>query len=425
MPSSKHVQPHVHIVGAGLAGLSCAVSLLCRAKAPRVTIYEAAKQAGGRCRSFHDTQLNRQIDNGNHLILSGNRAALKYLKETSAADTVEIAPTARFPFMDVRTGARWTVDMGAGHTPGWLLDPARRVAGTGIGDYAPALGLIWPGTGGSLAAKIGNGVLYERFWEPMSLAILNLPPEKADAGLMRRVLAETVVKGGAETRPVFMNTGLSDSFVAPALRFILGRGGAVQMPRRLSAIDREGSSVILRFRDGDVVLGAQDRLVLAVPPTTAQNLISDLTVPEEGEPIVNLHYRTDGLDLSDKEPMLGLIGATAQWIFRRGDVVSVTISGGSVVDKLDDTQLAATVWAEIVAALDLPAGTGQPVSRVIRERRATFIQTPENVLKRPKPDAAGPQIVLAGDWTDTGLPCTIEGSIRSGETASQYVTRGM
>ena len=117
-----------YVVGAGLAGLSAAVRLAGEGR--RVVLYEAARQAGGRCRSYHDPALGLTIDNGNHLLLSGNAAALDYLKRIGApADALEGPAQAEFPFADLATGERWTLRPNDGRLPWWILDARRARAG--------------------------------------------------------------------------------------------------------------------------------------------------------------------------------------------------------------------------------------------------------------------------------------------------------
>ncbi len=124
----------VHIVGAGLAGLAAAVRLSA-GPGSSLALYEAAGQAGGRCRSFHDDVIGRMIDNGNHLLLAGNRSARAYLEEIGAADTLYVAPEPAFPFLDLRSGAHWTVRPNPGLLPWWIFSSARRVPDTRPLDY--------------------------------------------------------------------------------------------------------------------------------------------------------------------------------------------------------------------------------------------------------------------------------------------------
>ena len=118
---------HVHVVGAGLAGLSAALDLV--AAGVGVTVHEAGPAAGGRCRSYFDRELGCRIDNGNHLLLSGNRAAWAFLDRVGARGTMGGPAEPVFPFMDLATSERWTVRPNRGRLPWWVLSRGRRVPG--------------------------------------------------------------------------------------------------------------------------------------------------------------------------------------------------------------------------------------------------------------------------------------------------------
>src|ERR1700678_3408432 len=131
----------VHIVGAGISGLAAAVRL---ANANfKVNLYEATQQAGGRCRSYFDAPTNLTIDNGNHLLLSGNRHALAYARSIGTEAGLVGPKRAQFPFVDVSTGKRWQLDLGDGPLPLWVFDSARRVPDTSLRDYLALMPLIW------------------------------------------------------------------------------------------------------------------------------------------------------------------------------------------------------------------------------------------------------------------------------------------
>ncbi len=129
----------VHVIGAGLAGLAAALSLVDAGRA--VTLHEAGPAAGGRCRSYVDRELGLTIDNGNHLLLSGNRAAFAYLDAIGGTGALAGPRAPLFPFLDLATGARWTVRPNAGRLPWWVLSRRRRVPGTRTGDYLRLLDL--------------------------------------------------------------------------------------------------------------------------------------------------------------------------------------------------------------------------------------------------------------------------------------------
>jgi phytoene dehydrogenase-like protein len=164
----------IHVIGAGLAGLSAAMGLVEAGRA--VSIHEAGPAAGGRCRSYFDRELGCRIDNGNHLLLSGNAAAMRYLDRIGARDSM-VGPAAPvFPFIDRADGTSWVLRLDAGRLPFWIFDRRRRVPGTGWRDYLALLRLR--GAEGTVAEALGQaGPLYRRLLEPLAIAALNTAPE--------------------------------------------------------------------------------------------------------------------------------------------------------------------------------------------------------------------------------------------------------
>ena len=156
---------HAHIVGAGLAGLAAALTLADAGW--RVFLYEAAPAAGGRCRSYFDRELGCRIDNGNHLLLSGNRAAMTYLSRTGAAGTMTGPGKPLFPFIELPAGQRWTLRPSEGRLPWWIFSARRRVPQTKVADYLALLALRRAGPEDSVAAVLGHGRLWHRLMEPL------------------------------------------------------------------------------------------------------------------------------------------------------------------------------------------------------------------------------------------------------------------
>ena len=406
----------VHIIGAGLAGLSAAVRLL--GTGAKAKVYEATNQAGGRCRSYHDPSLDMRIDNGNHLVLSGNHAALGFLDAIGTRDRLTGPGKAHFPFVDLKTGERWTLRANDGPIAWWVFDRRRRVLGTRVGEYLPLLKLLFPGRDKTIGDLIAcSGPLYDRLIGPLLLAALNTEPPRGSAALAGAVLRETLVKGGRYYHPLIARDGLASAFVDPAVEFIVKSGGSVAFGQRLRGLGFDGSRVAsLDFGETTMPIGHDEAVILAVPPVVAAALVPELKTPTEFRAIVNAHFRLEPPPL---EPIIGVINGLIEWLFAFPDRLSVTISGA---DRLVDTpreELATRIWQDVQKAAGI--ATPLPPWQIVRERRATFASLPEEDAKRPDARTRWSNLALAGDWIATGLPATIEGAIRSGNRAAELV----
>ena len=398
----------VYIVGAGLSGLSAAVALAARG-VPVETI-EAAGGAGGRCRSYYEPALDGVIDNGNHLILSGNWAVRDYLRVIGSERNFVGPATTEVAFADLRTGERWTIRPNDGAIPWWIFSKMRRVPGTRAFDYLRLANLIRSGKG------IGSGALAERLLHPLLLAVLNTEPELASEKLIAAVLRETLAKGGVAYRPRIAHPTLAAAFIDPAIAYVEARGGVFRFSQRLRSFVLNGSEVTgLELPQSTLVVAENESVILAVPPWVAKSLLPDITAPSEFCSILSGHFRI--APPAGSPPMLGLIGATAEWIFSFPDRISVTVSNADRLMERDRDELAALLWRDVSAACNLPAAL--PPWQIVKEKRATFAATPAEDAKRPGARTPWGNLFLAGDWTATGLPATIEGAVRSGRLAAE------
>lgn len=412
---------HVHVIGAGLAGLAAALDL--GEACGRVTLHEASSKAGGRCRSYHDAVLGRRIDNGNHLILSGNAAVLDHARRIGAADRLRILPEAAFPFADLSNGSRWTVRLP--RTPLDVLKPDALPPGASLRSaLGGVLALLAAGADRTVAEVVRDrGTLWRTFWEPLAVAILNMPPERGSAALLRAALLRSFLRGAAACRPVIATEGLGAALVDPALERLREKGVELRLRRPLARVVAERGRVTgLAFGDGTCLrLGDQDGVVLAVPPAALAGLLPGLSCPGPGSAILNAHFRVSP-GLAAGAPLLGVLGGQAQWVFRRDDVLSVTVSAAEALPvwSMSRDEALALLWSDVSRALGL--GAAAPIAqRLLRERAATFDQSPRGAALRPATRTDLRNLVLAGDHVRTGLPATLEGAVISGRRAAAAV----
>jgi hydroxysqualene dehydroxylase len=411
------MQKTVHIIGAGISGLSAAVRL---ANANyRVHVHEATQQAGGRCRSYFDAATNLTIDNGNHLLLSGNRHALAYARSIGAEAGLVGPKRAQFPFVDLGTGKRWQLDLGDSRLPLWVFDEARRVPDTGLLDYLALMPLIWAAPSKLVGDAIRcEGTLYQRLVQPLLLAALNVDPPEGSAGLAGAVVRETLLAGGQACRPLIARDGLSAVLIEPAIKLLQSKGASIRFGHELREFAMSADSVgHLKFGEDTVAVETGDAVVIAVPPRAASSLLPQLKTPSKFRAIVNAHFRFD--PPGDMPPILGVVGGLVEWLFAFPQRLSVTISNADRLVDMPREELAQAIWRDICNAGGVSGEL--PPWQIVRERRATFEATPEQNALRPGPSTNWKNLFLAGDWTDTGLPATIEGSVRSGDRAADLV----
>ncbi len=411
----------VHVIGAGLAGLAAALAFDPRRQG--IVLHEAARHAGGRCRSYFDATLGQVIDNGNHLVLSGNQAVRRHLQAIGAEHKLTGPADAAFDFIDLASGARWTLRPNAGPLPWWIFSAARRVPGTRWTDYLGLAGLVRAKAGARIDSVMRcAGPLYDRLWHPLLVAALNTDPKISSASLAGRVVRETLAKGGDACRPLVAVDGLAEAFVDPALQTLTGRGVEVRFDHRLRGLGFDAGRVAsLDFGEDQVEVGTADRVILAVTAPVAQMLLPGLDAPGAFRSIVNAHFLAQA---PAGHPLLvGLVNATSEWVFNFPGRLSVTISDADRFLETPRDELAPLIWREVAAVTGLDPDV-LPPWRIIKEKRATFAALPEEDARRPGPVTRWSNLWLAGDWTQTGLPATIEGALRSGHRAADLAGAG-
>ncbi len=234
-------------------------------------------------------------------------------------------------------------------------------------------------------------------------------------------MRETLALGGKACRPLLARDGIGNVFVQPAVRFLQGRA-SIAYQDELRALHFSGRRAArLDFAGQSVVVGKDESVILAVPPYIAVALLPGLRAPTQFSGIVNAHFRID--PPAHMLPMLGVINGTCEWVFAAPGRVSVTVSNAGHLFKMQREELAQIIWRDVAGIAGLSETL--PPWQIVRERRATFAATPEQNAMRPGAETAYSNLYLAGDWTATSLPATLEGTIRSGYHAADLVNQSL
>ena len=414
----------VHIIGGGVSGLAAAVFLTQSGR--RVCLYESAPHFGGRCRSFYDKKLGITIDNGSHLLLSGNHHVRQYLDSVNAAQELITDSAANFTFFDLAQQRFESLRLNDGAVPLWMC---RGFADIRLRDYG-ALLRLWRSRADDVVGDCfdESTPLFRKLVAPLAISVLNAPADVASARLLWAMVQRTLLRGGRFCRPCHPKTNLSSTFVDPAVRWLQRQGAVLYPSKRVRALSHQGGRVRgLHLSDTIEPVGEEDAVIVALPPDTVGTLLADvdanIRVPEGACAIVNVHFRVSlPQGIRKRHRMVGLWGGIGHWIFVHRDHVSVTVSAAPPALYADKARTAKRLWREVALTFAIDDATLPPYT-FICEKKATFLQSPLNQTRRHGVATALCNLFLAGDWTDTELPATIEGALASGQNAAQEVLK--
>jgi squalene-associated FAD-dependent desaturase len=433
------------VIGGGFAGVASAVELSRRGW--RVTLVEARRKAGGRATSFVDPESGETIDNGQHLLMGCYTATRELLHTLGTSHLVRFQK--RLSITMIEEGGRTTrLSCPPLPSPAHLLAGLLTFKGLTLADKAALLRCA-----PRLMKENGNGMtvegwldalgqtenLRERFWRPLAVAALNEATAVAGAELLTGVLRVAFGQGASGSGLGFPRAGLSDLHAEPAAAWLGTHGGELLTGTAASGIDiAAGRASAVVLRDGTRL--ECDAVVLAVPHTAVAELLpstfldadpklaraSDLGLSAIAS--VNIWYDRRVTELG----FFGQIGGTVQFVFNKsvlwdqsvakGSYLACVISAASGLKESTKEEIAQAAVEEL--GRYIPATRAAKVLRtmVVREKQATFSGRPDLLWLRPGSATALPNLALAGDWTDTGLPGTIEGAVRSGVAAAGVIT---
>jgi squalene-associated FAD-dependent desaturase len=428
----------VVVVGGGLSGLAAAVSLSSR-RIP-VLLLEQRKSPGGRASSFVDESTGTVIDNGQHVLIAGYSRTMEFLGTIGARGLVAVQPVPELLFHHpVRGFCSFRLPLLpsplhflAGVVTTGLFSPADKLrmlrAGFALRSSRPV-----EGTGETVESwldSLGQSPETKRsFWEPLAVAVMNEHLETASAVVFIRALRTAFLSGARGSALAIPTVGLNELYVDPARAYIERCGGVVRCSADVTGSVAEGGKISgIRLKEGETI--GCSAVILAVPSYRAAGLLPD-ALRESGflacassiplSPIVSVHlwFRGDVMP----QDVLGVVGRRIQWVFNRrkisrekgeGGHLSVVISAARAFVGMENDELARIALEDLRSVFGAVIGDATHAV-VIREKRATISCAPDVEPLRPGSITPLPNLFIAGDWTGTGYPATIEGAVMSGQ----------
>jgi squalene-associated FAD-dependent desaturase len=423
----------VAVIGGGWAGLTAAVELA--GAGIKVSVFEAAKQPGGRARSMDVN--GHALDNGQHILIGAYRETLR-LMNIVGADPERLLM--RLPLELTFPGSKPAFLLRLPHLPAPLHLAVGLFAASGarLSEKIRAVRFMrsLQASNYQLDADCTVNALLDRHaqhgsrrrhqWEPLCLAALNTEPANASAQIFANVLRDSLGGARAETDLLLPAADLDQLFPHPAAAFIAAHGGEIRLSTRVERID-DDLSIAGEIFDKIILATAPQHAAVFLAQRTETAAIAAMLESYTYEPI-GTAYVGYPPELRLPFPMLGLSGGTecnmGQWVFDRGPlggtpgVMGFVLSAGGAWDECDNETLVSTLHAELQTALQTNLPPPQ-WHQVIRERRASFSCRPD--LPRPSAKTAHPGLWLAGDYACAGYPATLEGAVRSGVAAAQGI----
>jgi squalene-associated FAD-dependent desaturase len=441
----------VAIIGGGFAGLAAGVELAARGFA--VMLFEARPRLGGRAYSFRDEETGEVVDNGQHALMGCYRDTLAFLDRIGATHKLARQPNLCVHMVHPERGPG-AIACATLPSPLHLLSGILRYPLLTRGERLRALlgGMQVMGmhrhrdprlaewtVGHLMTALRQSPNARASFWYPVAVATLNESPKRAAAAPFAEVLARAFFRSRADSQFVLPKVGLSELYTNDARRYIEARAGRVELKSSVTDVVVTGGRVVaLGMRDGARV--EAEACISAVPPKALASFLPDAFrngggLPAldafETSPIVSVHLWFDRPVLA--QPFVGLIGTTTQWLFNRNQLtgngdngagrqcISAVISAGRDLVDWPTTQIVATVLADLRTMLPAARAAHVLQSVVVKEKQATISATPAAERLRPAATTPIANFFLAGDWTSTGLPPTIESAVYSGRRAAELV----
>ena len=409
----------LYIIGSGLAGLSA--SLWASKKKLDMHIFESTGMSGGRCRSFYDKKMEIEIDNGNHIVLSANNNFYEFCQIVESVNSLKKIPPI-FNFFNLEEKLYWKLDLYQNGPSSIIFNKEKGIPNSKVSDYYSLLNFLFVKKSAKVEDLINkHSTLYKNFWEPFTLGIMNTSPRHASANVLSNVLKKTLFRGKDFFFVYQPIKNWNKTLIEPAIAYLKKRKKDIMYNHSLKGIEIKDNRICkLQFNRMDINVNKNDKVILALPLNIFGKFFPSILIPSEFNTIINIHYKlSDQILKKFRSEIIGMIESKSQWIFVKKGYISITISDANKFEDIPNDIIAELVWKEVCEYL---AETLKlPTFRVIKEKKATYNQSPENNHLLSNINPLPKNLLIAGDWTQNKLPCTIEGSILSGKKAVELL----
>lgn len=418
------------IIGGGISGLTAAAYL--SSKQVKVSLFESSPKLGGRTYSFFDEQNKTTLDNGQHILMGCYKDTLAFLDLINAKENLSYQKNLRIEFLK-EGSANLALDANKFIYPINLLSALMLFNALGKQDKLRLLGFLTVLPFASkkklekqTVAEWLNGTnqskkLIKNFWEIICIGALNSGINKASALIFYKILIEIFFKGNFASTIVLPKYGLSESLIDPARNFVERNGGEVVLSGKVELLNLKGNK-IFSVMSCDQQYTDFDFVISAIPVYALEKIIDlknlDIENQFEFSTILNINLWIDKLEL--KEKFYGFLDSPLHWIFVKDKHFNIVISDANYLADREQDEIYKMVITELSRFFPIIKNDVKAF-KIIKEKRATFIPDNRSEKLRPKCETRINNLFLAGDWTDTGLPATIEGAVKSGRIAAEKV----
>ena len=424
------MQKKVIVIGGGFAGLSAA-AYLAKNKF-KVTLLEASPKLGGRAYSFLDKETNSVLDNGQHILMGCYYETLKFLSLIGAKENFhfqkrlevnfvneefQILSLKSFPFF-------YPINLLIGLLKFEAISLADRLSLLKVFFKLPFLSSDkfskmnikeW------LAKENQSQNVQAAFWRILAVGALNTSIEKASAKIFIDILKQIFLKGNSAATIILPKYGLSESYCKNAEEYIVKNGGEIILSEPVEKIVIS-EDMVTEIHSSKKVFLDFDFVISAIPAFALNRIIDDenkISIPDfKYSSILNIHLWLKENKIP--EGFFGLINSPIHWVFNKGSHLNIVISDADDLVNKSDEDLIQMVKDEMKKFFLLDLGIISS-SRIIKEKRATFIPSDEIIDNRPAQETQVKSLILAGDWVNTGLPSTIESAVKSGRVVAELI----